>query len=233
MLYIILGKLGSGKTLFLTYLATKIKTKKIYSNYKLHLKNYRELKAIDLIKLPNNVEVFLDEGYTWIESRISSSLLNRYMTYLLFQSRKRGNNFFITAQSLSSIDKRYRNHSDVIVFCESKKNLGFKYSILNKETYRLKKYTLPLKEAKKIFKLYDTTEVIEPFGNSRLKYNIIKDDTKELMKRSNVIAKEIKPKLNRITHNTVKLAIMNEGLDKNFEPIVYAILKSDLEFNKK
>ena len=69
--------------------------------------------------------------------------------------------------------------------------------------------------------------------NSRLEYNIIKDDIKELMKRSNIIAKKIKSKLNRITHNTVKLAIMNEGLDKNFEPMVYSILKSDFEFNKK
>lgn len=224
MLIIILGILGSGKTLLLTYFASKLKDRIIYSNYELKLENYHPLKPIDLITLPTNIEVFLDEGYAWLESRISASQLNRYMSYLLFQSRKRNTNFYITAPLFSTIDKRFKLYADYIIMCERKKD-GFKYTSILRKNSRVKKFFFPMSKAKEIFKLYDTYEIVEPMNNANLEYNIIKNDKQELLKISTVIANKIKPDLKRITHNSIKLALLKEGLDKNYEGYVYAILQ--------
>jgi hypothetical protein len=233
LLIIIVGTMGSGKTLLMTHFATKINNKPIYSNYEIKVRNYKKLEAIDLVNLPNDIEVFLDEGYAWLESRISSSLLNRYMSYLLLQSRKRQNNFYITAQLFSSIDKRFRLHSDILILAKKvglpDNPRGFKYSVMNIRDNKFSTLFFPINKARKLFRLYDTTEIIKPFNNSQLKYNIIKDDSKLLMKMSNELANKIKPNLKKITHNTVKLAIIKEGLDKNFEPMVYTILKEEQE----
>lgn len=229
MLTLILGKMGSGKTLLLSFIGSKITDKKIYSNFTLKLKNYVELKAYNLIKLPSNIEVFLDEGYTWLESRVSARDLNRYLSYMLFQSRKKDTNYYITAQMLSSIDKRFKQMADYLILCERKGSMdnpkGFKYDVIDINNETSFKTFFSIEKAKEIYDIYDTTEVVQPFNTSSMEYNILKDDTQELLKVCQKIAREIKPKIKKITHNNLKLCLLQNGIDKAFEPMVYAILQ--------
>lgn len=228
MLISVLGNLGSGKTLFLTYLATKF-VRIVYSNYKLNIKNYKSLKVIDLLDLPNNIEVFIDEGYTWLESRVSSKVLNRYLSYIVLQSRKRTINIYITAQMFSTVDVRFREQSDIIILCTKlPKEKGFQYKILNRHNNNYLNFVLPMDKAKNYFQYYDTYEIIEPYEKNKLEFSLLQSDTKALFEKSKLIAKRINNDIQKITHNTVKLALLKNGFDKNFEPYVYMYLKEKM-----
>jgi len=238
MLYLILGKMGSGKTLLMTFILLNIDItgstiRHLFANYKIyHKTSVKIIKVYNLLNLPNHSEIFMDEGYTWLESRISSNHLNRYLSYILLQSRKRDTNFYITIQDLSTIDKRFRYQCDYLILCEKKgteKNpIAFIYTVINRNNGNVYKKTFSIDQAKKLFYRYDTNQIIEPFNNKKLEYSLLKENPKLLVKRAEKIAKEIRIS-GKITHDKVKLAIMREGLDVNFEPIVYLILKSERE----
>ena len=229
MLISILGNWGSGKTLFLVYLAKKFK-REIHSNFELKLKNYKSLTVIDLLNLPNNVEVFLDEAYTWLESRVSSKALNRYLSYILLQSRKRTINIYITAQLFSTVDTRFRQQSSIIIFCKRIED-GFQYKILNRDNNCINCLVLPFDKAKQYYKYYDTYEIVEPYEKGKLEFQLLQSNPKLLFDTSKKIAlkilkefKDIKP-----THQNVKIALMSNGFDKNYEPYVYAYLHSNIK----
>ena len=228
MLIVILGNYGSGKTLFLTYLTFKTK-RNVFSNFKLNTKNYNHLDVLDLLNLPNHIDVFLDEAYTWLESRLSGKAINRYLSYILLQSRKRTIDIYCTAQLFSTIDVRFRHKSDIIIECHKFKD-GFHYKIFNKNTFKSKYFILPFDNAKKYYSYYDTYEIVEPFEKARLEFSLLQSDTSKLFKRAKEIAKVIKPKLSRITHDSVKLALMDNGFVKDFEPFVYSILKEGVQY---
>ena len=231
MLASLLGHLGSGKTLLLTYLATKFK-RPVYSNFKLNLVRYKPLKVIDLLNLPNNIEVFIDEGYTWLESRVSSKVLNRYLSYILLQSRKRTINIYITAQLFSTVDLRFRQQSDIIILCKKVEN-GFQYKILNTINNSFMNLLFPFKKAEKYYKFYDTYEIVQPYEKEKLEFSLLQSDTTALLNKSKIIANEIKDKIGKITHDNVKICLMENGFDKNYESYVYAFLKRDILINKK
>lgn len=231
MLYIIFGNLGSGKTLLLTYIACKLSHKRIYANFNIKRMNCHYLEAIDLINLPNEVEVLLDEGYSWLESRISGSDLNRYLSYLYFQSRKRNNNFYITVQMVSSLDKRYRNQADYIIEANLigtiEKPSAFTYTIIRTKDLKSVKKRFDIQFAKKYFKLFDTKQIVRPFNQSKLEFTIRKDDPKKMIEYCKEIAEKVKENTTIFTHNSIKMMLMELGYDKVYEPTVYSILHRD------
>ena len=226
MLISILGNWGSGKTLFLAYLSKKLK-RQIYSNFKLKVDNYKSLRVIDLLNLPNNVEVFIDEAYTWLESRVSSKALNRYLSYILLQSRKRTINIYITAQLFSTVDIRFREQSSIIIFCK-KIDDGFQYKIFNMDNNCVNCVLLPFDKAKDYYKYYDTYEIVEPFDKAKLEFQLLQSYPELLFETSKKIALKIRDKIkdNKYTHQNVKIALISNGFDKCFEPFVYAFLHS-------
>lgn len=234
MLISVLGNLGTGKTLFLTYIATKF-NRDVYSNYELKLNHYKPLKVIDLLNLPNDIEVFIDEGYTWLESRVSSKALNRYLSYILLQSRKRTINIYITAQLFSTVDLRFREQSNIIIICKRIDD-GFSYRLINRDTNSIKSFILPYEKAKLFYKYYDTYEIIEPFEKRKLEFQLIKSDTELLLNTSKDIAWKIhKDKgfnTKGYTHQNTKIVLLKNGFEKEFEPYVYAFLHSE-KFNQK
>jgi hypothetical protein len=65
-----------------------------------------------------NALVLIDEAYLWLDSRSSSSKVNKRVSYLVLQSRKRGFDILYAAQVKSSVDLRLRDLSELWVFCE-------------------------------------------------------------------------------------------------------------------
>jgi len=115
VLMAIVGSLGSGKTLALTYLAYRnlMKGLKIYANY--HLKFPHEyvstVKQLDKMK---NGFFAGDELWSWLDSRVSTSKRNRAINKILLSSRKRGIHFAYTTQSFNQTDIRIRKITDFI-----------------------------------------------------------------------------------------------------------------------
>ena len=159
-----LGHLGSGKTLLLTYFALLTnKNIPIYANFHIKLPNVKVIEPNELEDLEKGI-LLIDEAYLWLDSRCSGREINRYLSYLIFQSRKRGFNVFASSQLSSAIDLRYRFISDLNIYAvgetgDTKFN-AFRY-IFN-GWGASKTVFLPFDYAKKfLFNIYDTLEYPE------------------------------------------------------------------------
>ena len=235
MLVSILGNNGSGKSFLLSYLSTKFKGI-IYSNFKLNIDNYRELSINDLLDL-NRLDkgnIFLDEIYTWMESRTSGNALNILTSYLIFQKRKRLLDIYITAQLFSSVDKRIRYLSNIIILCKPRINFkvdNFNYIYFNRDTNISTSFMIPYKIALKYFDNYDTYEIIEPQKKSRLEFNILKDNPKRLLEKIKEISEILEPKLKSITHDSIKTALLLSGYEIGYEKYVYIYMKGLIDID--
>lgn len=231
MLILVIGARGSGKTLFTTFIACKSK-REIYANYRIFLKNYKPLEIIDLLELPNDIDVIIDEGYTWLESRVSGSHLNRYLSYIVFQIRKRLIDVYVTAQMFSSIDVRFREQADIIVKCERVGD-DFVYDILWVDTFQTRKFMLSYEDAKKYFDKYDTFEIIEPYTKDILERKILDNIPENRFKKIKKIAKALKGDLSKalnggeLTHPKLKLLLLEKGFDLGEESLIYVYLKNN------
>lgn len=165
-LLITLGGLGTGKTCFLTYLALKHNEKggQIWANYSISAENYHYLRPEDLMKLGKGDMANIDEAYNWLEARTSSKSTNRYLSYIVYQSRKRDLKINLTAQMISSIDVRFRTMADYIVLAEKKSNrFAYTLMIATSKGYKEKHFAIPFTVAEeKIWPYYDTLEIIDP-----------------------------------------------------------------------
>lgn len=118
MIFTILGNIGSGKTLFLTFLAEIFKNDgyNIYANY--HLKNFpyfNILKVNDFLKIKTRPNFFaLDEGWMNMDSRRSGSLMNLLHSRSILQSRKLEAHVGITSQTWMQLDKRIRSITAIV-----------------------------------------------------------------------------------------------------------------------
>lgn len=234
MLTLVLGDRGSGKTLWLTMMALK-SNREIWSNYEIYIERFKKLREIDIMDLPPNIEVMIDEAYTWLESRLSMRGLNRYMSYIIYQLRKSNRGIFLSAQDTITLDVRARNQIDYLVYCQRKPNENkdwrywdFKYEIACKRTNRIRVLILKYEKAIPYFEYFDTYEIVEPLDKQILEYQIIKDNPEMLKEKVDAIVNEIEPYLNKITHDTVRLALMNAGYPTQYSIHCYTKLKGNL-----
>jgi hypothetical protein len=166
----IVGNVGTGKTLELTRWSIKAtKYCVVTSNYRINTPEIKLINAEDFLNISQPVDkknnkpipvfVALDEIYMWLESRSSSSEINKVLSRVVLQSRKRGFDIGYTAQLASSVDKRLRLLTNFFIYAMQPDNVGFKYvwaSASKNFTYRL-----PYKVAEKYYGMYDTSEIVE------------------------------------------------------------------------
>jgi deoxyadenosine/deoxycytidine kinase len=179
------GDVGSGKTLLTTHIANK-DTRPVFANYHINIPRFTYLEPEMLFSMKNKNEpriVIIDEAYNWLESRLSGRPINVYSSYILFQSRKRGIDFFLTDQLFETIDLRFRKMVNIEIYCEAVPE-GFEYiiqKISRRKVFKPKKLIMPYKYAETIFPLYDSWEFIDPidkdmmFKVSQNKTSIIED----------------------------------------------------------
>lgn len=233
MLIAIVGDLGSGKTLYMTRKALKIK-RPIYSNFKIKVPNYIELSILDLLSLPTNIVLFLDDAYTWLESRTSGKKLNRFLSYIILASRKVNIDVYASCQLFGSIDLRFRDQANKMVICKRTK-YGFIYQIRKKVlTHQFKvkiiskTYFFSNRNAKYYYPYYNTLEIVEPSDKADLELDILKRYPKQLKVRVKAIGKAIAEQIDPITHDSVKSALFTNGYPIGYEPFVYLYLKGAL-----
>lgn len=230
----IIGNRGSGKTSLLALLATRMNDKPIYSNFWLDLPNFKPLRIYDLLNLPTNIYMFLDEGYTWLESRTSMSELNRYISYLLFQSRKRSMDIYLTAQLFSTVDKRFREQADYIVECYTRydlKNDDFYYKVNESATYRTASFMIPYELMQYYFDVFDTDQIIEPHRKDIMEFHLVKDNAGLLFEQTEKIAPIILKYLikeygkeSRITKDKVEEALLRNEIHTGYKKYIWLFL---------
>lgn len=227
MLTLIIGNLGSGKTLLATVIACHTKSgTPIFSNYALKIPNYTPLEPENLMEKGTRGLIIMDEAYVWLESRTSGNKINRYLSYILYQSRKKGFDFILTVQNISALDRRFREQADRIVLCNNSKNMQrFEYFIYKKEFLVYKKAIryLSYEKAKKYYKYYDTAEIVNPPSMKRLSYSFILNDNEKLDKLINKICSEIN--VDKVTKDNVERELIKMDYPKELAKYVYAQLK--------
>lgn len=236
MLVILLGDYGGGKTTRLVLEAVSWKGK-IVGNMSLDLDNYTKIDPIDLKDIGFNCLVLLDELQTWLESRVSPSFRNRYITNIIDESRKRRINIYGTAHVFSSIDLRFRHNTHRIIRCsrigkrkpdwEEWKDLrDFRYETINTYSGAVERKRLRYERAVPYFELFKTYELIKYPNQQQIELEVVKDNPEKLYYYIKAIAEKIKPNIKKITHPNVEMELLKNGFGLSFERLVYASLIS-------
>jgi hypothetical protein len=164
----ILGDVGSGKTLLATFLAL-YETRPVFANYEIRIKNWHMLKPEKLNTLSKSLGI-IDELYAWGDSRTSGALINRYMSYIIFQLRKRESDIIVTDQIEGVIDTRFRQMTNYKILAQNLGD-GFEYWVFKRTVFGLvgpTKFLIPMEMAEQIFPYYDTMEKINPIDDAMM-----------------------------------------------------------------
>jgi len=223
MLISIVGDIRTGKT-FLMVLFALATPKPFYSNIKIKDNKFNELTEKNLISLPDNSDVFIDEAYTWLESRRSGKDRNLLASYILFQSGKLTVNIYLTIQFFKSIDLRFREMTNILIdTSKDMVNKFFRYDVYHnhKGVFVFNKTIfIPFEKAEKYFSYYDTFEIVRSDLMDKFELDAILNDKDNLFRYIQDLAVEIKPFVkDKSTVNKVKMAMVE--------------LKYPLEFIKK
>lgn len=225
--------MGSGKTLLETKMILDTK-QQVLANYAIYEDdektkkhpNVKDLEIGELLHLPyEKCYVVLDEAYAYLESRVSMSKLNLYMSYILFQSRKRGITFILTAQLANSLDNRFLNLADIIIVANQVKD-GFMYVITNGRVFR--KILMNWKQAEKIWNKYDTSQVILPPQIQDLETQVQILDKKKLKQKIDELEEKFKqeyPDIKKISHALVDGFLVDLEESDVYSSYLYARLQ--------
>ncbi len=120
MIHLIIGRQGSGKTLFLVKTAYQLHKKgaKVYSNVHLNF-SYKKLNYMDIINCKlSNCMTLIDEIHLLLPARLSLRKINREICdNFLSMARKQNNSIYGTTQTLRKVDVRFREEADYIYYC--------------------------------------------------------------------------------------------------------------------
>lgn len=239
MLVLIIGENGSGKTFFMVICALSVLSKNIYANFRIEHPNYHYLEIDDFLKIPPNTDVFIDEAYTWLESRRSSKYTNVYISEIKEQKRKTDSTWYITEQRERMIDKRFENYWNVLIECKPRFPIGhstedFHYKITFDYPREVVYKSYPYIDAIKYFNYFNTNEKVEPENRQKLEYEMIKSKPKKLIKKVNELAKIIEKNnpMDNYTHPFLKWACLENHIITDYEPWLYLYFKKKTEIKK-
>lgn len=164
MLVGIQGKMGAGKTLSMSILATyfaKATKSPLWANYGLTGAD-RIQTLTDIWKLGNGIFCF-DE--IWLSADARQWKDNVDMTRWINQTRKKKMVVFYTTQHIRQVEVRIRNGTDVLIFCE-KVPEGHWLTFIDWQYRQIGRRYL-IENASRFYSLYDTFEVLEPMKKGR------------------------------------------------------------------
>jgi hypothetical protein len=119
VLFGIVGELGAGKTLSLTFFGFKnwfFRKHKIFSNYHLYKIPYYYIQAVKQFDFARDGVVLADEMWRIADSRLSLKSRNRFVSDILGRSRKRHLHYIFTTQIVEQLDKRIRKVMDFTAY---------------------------------------------------------------------------------------------------------------------
>lgn len=229
VLVIVLGDIGSGKTLLLTLLACGSE-REVFANFKIEIPNANRIKTLGIDDIPNNVDIFLDELPMIADSRTASSIANRYVSYESAQQRKDFADIYGSSQFFHMVDKRLQDLCHVLVKCSRigsrDKPEGFYYEFMDLETFERDYVYLPIENAQKYFDIYDTYEKITPSRKRYYRLRRMKDeDSPKFMEECERIAKELNPLMKKITKDNTTNTLLENDYPSFIMSQVYHYLK--------
>lgn len=126
MLAGVMGKMGAGKTRFMTIMGVymhKMTNAPIYANYSLFGVPYTRINSLKQLWEINGGVVLLDELWLSMDARLWKD--NVAVTRFINQTRKKKITLFYTTQHIKQIELRTRNATDILVYCENGNTVTF------------------------------------------------------------------------------------------------------------
>jgi len=161
MLIGVMGKMGAGKTLSMSVLATYMAREgnaPLHANY--GLKNSEPIESLnDVVNLDRAIFCF-DE--IWLSADARAWKDNVRLSQWVNQTRKKKMIVMYTTQHIRQVEMRIRNATDVLVYCEKTPEghwltfMDWSYKTIGR------RYLIPHDVAKRFYSLYDTYEVLKP-----------------------------------------------------------------------
>lgn len=179
MIHLIIGRQGSGKTLFIVKKAYEyyLKGYIIYSNVHLNFP-YKRLNYQDIIdcELTNGM-VIIDEIHLLLPSRNSMSKRNRKICDgFLSMVRKKNLEVYGTTQTLRKVDVRFREEQDFIYICNKWGYYDNKWSEI------IHNYNMPLN-----IPIMIKLKIIENFSQQEINVNFLGNDYFDMYDSSQII----------------------------------------------
>lgn len=115
MIVAIIGRLGTGKTAFLTWIGKNHfkEGRKIYSNYFVNFPHEKISHPFQLIDMEDGV-FLADEFYLWVSSVGSQRKVQIALSNIYRQFRKKDVDVYATSQRFMNLHIRYRELCDVV-----------------------------------------------------------------------------------------------------------------------
>lgn len=158
MLAGVMGKMGGGKTRFMTIMGIYMHTMTgapIYANYSLFGVPYTRISSLKELWQINSGIVLLDEIWLSMDARMWKD--NVAITRFINQTRKKKITLFFTTQHIKQVELRTRNATDILVFCEN----GNQITFIDYQYMQIgRKYIFD--NASFFNKFYDTFETLQP-----------------------------------------------------------------------
>ena len=224
MITLVIGRQGSGKTLFLVKKAYEyyLEGKTIYSNIKLNFP-FKHISLIDIIdcKLTNAV-VILDEIHLLLSARNSLSKQNRLICDgFLSMVRKMGLIVLASTQTERKVDVRFREEKDFLYVCNKyayinnqwiqvlhdkdlNKNIQIMIHLDIREEFSMQWIAMSFL-GNSYFDLFDTREVVKIFGLDEE----IPVENKAISKLKETVH-SLKLKINKFRKHNEELKILNK-----------------------
>lgn len=139
-----------------------------YANFKIFddrielidIKKFLDLK-VKLNDRGKGAIVAIDEPYSWgLDSRSSSNEINKMMSKIGLQARKRGSDIIYITQVPTSVDYRFRYICQHIWLTHTPKDENYFYTWISR-TGKTKDFKIPKSKAKEIYTWYDTLETVD------------------------------------------------------------------------
>lgn len=197
---LIVGNVREGKTLLAVYFAYKLHLQNsglpIYTNFKVRYPEVKQVNVSELLDLEglSGGLMVMDEAYAWLESRVSSSNLNRYVSYFIFQSGKRGVDVIATAQLGSSVDLRFYDLAHIVVLARKNvvdERFDYQFAVRCGADIRVVSRSLSFVDASLFWDDYDTGEPVAPLGLKELQFEMDKFDTVKINKRVDGVVERV------------------------------------------
>ena len=206
-LALVTGDLGKGKSLYESYIGAKHSNEtEIYPNFTLKVPNVTPLTLQNFDEIREGL-ILIDEAYEWLECRISGEEVSRFITKIIFKSRKRGIDIMCGAQLESTLDLRFRNLNHIRIEALGLiKDKGYLY-LINRKRLKLLKWNIAIK----LFDIYDTMEEPEIIRPTVF-------DTKIIAPKISEIANKILKKYGnlKLTRGLIEDIFISEGYDMTY-----------------
>jgi len=232
---------GSGKTLDMTFVNITHFQQYQYmrANYLIRgMNNYVPLELEDLGQIKEPTVVSIDEAYVWADARNAMDAINIYLSYHLFQGRKRGIGFLVSTQIAESVDVRFRLMANVLIVCERRGDrFHYQPHVIQVKNRRrtirkITPYSYSLQNASYIFPYYDTFEIVESSELREANAKVMSPErrkarTKEIVEA--IFKSEEYGNQSKITRPNVRAFLFNEGFAMSFEDDAYYAIQRELD----